>query len=184
MARMTRDEVPVTPGPPAGGDELGQLDAAEQGATDAIVESVGATAPPAREALDPRRVTQLGQEVSGAVGALTGGEFELEAPPVQGPIEVVPAEIYAPLTTLATLIDTMLEAGVAAAEPFQFDPDDLVTTNDGLVRGAALMSEMANDQSLADAMRQPVPGGAEPAAPVEEPAAPSVPLEEDTEGLL
>ena len=155
---------------------------AEQAA--ARQEAIAAAAPDAEEPLLPESVNGLAEMIMAAVPRLTRGQVPAEAvqmAPVDAPVDVLPPDIFAAATTIATGIQAAADQGVQAAVPYVIDPIKLSTNNAGLQEMANAISAMGSDSDLIDAL---VGGGADkPTAIPEEPPAPPSPAEQ-AKGLV
>ena len=133
------------------------IDEAEAEAAEDTNMEAAQDAPVSSVPLDPAKVNRMAQALSSAFDAITGGEFVIEIGEVQEPVEVLPPEIYGPLTAMSEGLAFASEAGVKDADNYAFDPQAIAGSPDGLTEGYGLFSAMAKDKALIDALSEPPP---------------------------
>ena len=82
---------------------------------------------------------------------------------VQEPVEALPAPLYAQVSAFAQV------PAMAGADQYAFDPAVESTSDEGLLKMANMIDQMANDKQVKQAMQQPM---AEPEAAPQEMAEP------------
>jgi len=137
--------------------EAYEIDEAEAQLEGEVNAEAATEAPVSSVPLEPSKVNRMAQALSAAFDAITGGEFPMEVGEVQDPVEVLPPEIYGPLTAMSEGLAFASEAGVKDADNYAFDPQVIAGSPDGLTEGYGLFSAMAKDKALIDALSEPPP---------------------------
>jgi hypothetical protein len=141
-------------------------------------QAIGAAAPPASEPLQAAALNNLQKALARNFDTLSDGQAPLpEAPPYQGQVEQIPAELYAPVVAIAGFLQ---QSGLEEAGRHQFEPAELVATNDGVIDLAGKINAITKDTALMKAIqRGAAQAGAQPEeAPPKEAAGPK-PTRED-----
>lgn len=123
-------------------------------------------AEPATEPLDPARVNSLGETLTRALGAMSGGQITPEmvgAEKVAEPLDVIPPKIFAGVAALSAVLGEMGQEA--------FDPVALTTSNQGIAELSATIDQISQDPAVAEAMQAPQQAPA--AAPPEQVASAS-----------
>lgn len=186
-SRKKQEELPPEPGlppedaaAPAGPglseeEAVGAFEESSDASGAEQTEAIGATAPEARESLDPARLTALSQTVTMALQEIGDGQIPTGEPlTVEEPQDQIPGPIFAGVASLAAFADQF-----APAKAFQFDPFELGIDNAGLAELIAVVGRMGRDKALARAVKSE-PVQAEPEA--EAPPAPE--KEEDLDRFI
>lgn len=154
------------------------IQAADAEVTAERQDTIASAAPQAREPLEPNRVSMLSQIVSQAMTDLAGGQ--IAAPPVvevQGPVDVLPPELFAQVSAVGSLVEQHPDP---AFDAYSFDPIEMSSTNAGLAEMANIIDNMASDKKILNLMKQPIP---EEEAPVEE-AEPAPPEDDGFDDVI
>ena len=140
--------------------KMAEVDAAAQ---EQAMAEVG-QAPMAQKPLSPKRVNALGKTAADAIAELSDGQMPAGEPvQVQEPVEALPAPLYAQVSAFAQV------PAMAGADQYAFDPAVESTSDEGLLKMANMIDQMANDKQVKQAMQQPM---AEPEAAPQEMAEP------------
>jgi len=134
-------------------------------------EQLGDLVPPAREPLEPATLNSLSAVVTEAVAGLSSGQMEHTFSEVTEPQERVPLELAKFILQIAAFVQSGKPAEVSR---YQFDPIELMQSNQGLDEIQAIIGTMGRDRKLIKALNAPVKDkGAKPQpgrAPEEEAA--------------
>ena len=148
MAGLTQDEAETA--------VVAQNEASSVQRQDDLAQAI----PPAQEPLDMERVNGLSDALMSATDRLSGGQVQGDLPRVEGEVDAVPPELFAPLAALAAFVSQ-----IEGAEQFQFDPTEAVTTNNGLAQVAATLDALSQDEAVLTAASSPEPREAPAAEP-------------------
>lgn len=132
-------------------------------------DAIGQAAPPATEPLEPEKLNTLAAMVRSTMDKLVppGHMADVQIAEVTEPQESIPSDLFAPVAAMAAF---MQSSGLG-----EFDPTELVTSNDGIQELAARVAEIGNDPAVVKAAKSPPPEEApEAAEETEEPEAPDL----------
>tara|TARA_R100000808_G_scaffold23976_1_gene54116 strand:- start:2533 stop:3063 length:531 start_codon:yes stop_codon:yes gene_type:complete len=164
MPKVGDQEFPYTPEGEAAAAQAAQNEPLVPDESKEMEAAVGGTAPMASEPLEPTRVNALAETLVAFVQDMAGGQVEIPPiPPVDAPLDQLPAPIYAALIAISAFLQ---ETPVDGADQYQFDPSVLAVSNDGLAEASSILSAMMGDEQFKQQLTS-TPASPEAPAPVE-----------------
>ncbi|MCP4307311.1 MAG: hypothetical protein GY788_21065 [bacterium] len=144
------------------------IDAATEAAAGVEAE-LGAAAPQAIEPLTTTALNTLAQTLDRVWDQLSQGHIDPpDVPKFTEDLDVMPQELFAPLAGLAAFLQQLPEA-----VKYQFDPEDLADSDDGLFEMTRLIGGLGRDKKVERALRRatiaPQEGAPSPARDAPEP---------------
>lgn len=136
---------------------------AERGAQASVIRSVAQIVPPPREPLEGGWLEIARDALERAMMRVAGGQLPLTFEPVPpGPHDTVPSDLAA-----ATVAISQAAEQLPALARYQFDPREVLATNDGVRHLVTILSSMAGDRNLVAALQPQAPPAAALSKPPE-----------------
>lgn len=124
---------------------------AERGAQTSVIRSLAATVPPPAEPLEGGLLDLVRQTLETANARLGAGQLPMTFEPIpSGPQPTVPTDIAA-----ATVAFSQAAQAIPQLAGFQFDPVEVLSSNEGLRHLITVLSSMGGDRKVAASLQGP-----------------------------
>lgn len=147
---------------PPDDDEPARM-AAQVTADDAAAgeEMASAATPMATEPIVPGTIDTLSAVLPRAIERLTGGQIpadSVQIPPVEGDMEKLPPAAAKHLLAVAGMVKAFAQR-IPGLEQYAIEPEQELTTNDGIVQAAFKVDKLSKDSKLVKQLAAPSGGG-------------------------